>query len=874
MKTFVNLFSLLILLASWQVGLGQQAFLHTAHSSNINGHITSLNHSSTNNRASAMVFVTPVFGKYNTSAPGVWYNNGKWNIFNEDRAALKNGEKFNIFTFNGPSSTVFEHTATRSNSFGFLSQIQHAAANDPNARVFITQKYGAPGVYNTAPVGVVFTNNQWHIANLDKTAIPFGAKFNIYIVTSSNRNYVSKTFEYTASRPSGHIGNISHQAINNKPGALLMATQVVKGVRPYNGHNIGVWHNGNNWTVYNQDKSAMPVNSKYFILNSASMSNSVMVYPKPTQQEPESILSRFGYNTMKVYGKEARGQRPLLLIMVRYRDINFHGDHNVSYYDNLFFGNGRDETDPSVKTYFSYASHSKFTFRKAGIVQIRYEDLPGTTIDESLLHCAANRSFDEEKLCAGADHPWENILPNAVRLAESQAGFEFSRYDINRDNRITQDELTICIINADVPIGGTNALYPVSFADGGAARGGSTGLENGRRYEGAVISVGEGVGFATIVHELGHLLGAFDLYGAGSRINQRRTIMSGTISGREDDKWSLFIDPYHRMRLGWIKPRVFNMKGAGNSAYLDVANNGGAYITEQKQPILLYDPDRGNEYFLLESRDNRVTGFDNGNDTRGVAVWHIRTKANHAPFDNKVILRGEDGTMQSVKRGDDLAAKDGGTDILELYRGRNNLWDSYLRGDDVEGHDHAIYFCGAPQRDVNLVGRGSCLRETSGAYKLKWYDNSESGVEVKVGRGTSPSGPGKYPVEWSRGGMPAEVTLATPTPVRPGNKLTLKGNFSVKKESRLVKLSNSANAYTLTVESWTARSIIVKLPSNVQPANYKLSIHLNSSGQKPSKPVDVTVAPIMINAPNVEIQNKVIIPNSNIIKNKKPKIDN
>ncbi|MEM9324710.1 MAG: hypothetical protein AAGA85_03605, partial [Bacteroidota bacterium] len=62
---------------------------------------------------------------------------------------------------------------------------------------------------------------------------------------------------------SGHITYIDHPDINNKPDLILFTSQEY-GV--YNRHETGVWYNGTRWTVYNQDRGAMPLNNRINVM--------------------------------------------------------------------------------------------------------------------------------------------------------------------------------------------------------------------------------------------------------------------------------------------------------------------------------------------------------------------------------------------------------------------------------------------------------------------------------------------------------------------------------------------------------------------------------------------------------------------------------
>jgi hypothetical protein len=83
-------------------------FVHSATSLNSTQNYTDIDHPSTNNHPDALILVTPNWGPgskgdINNNHPiGVWYHQGKWSIFNQDKAEMPLGAAFNVM--------VTEHT--------------------------------------------------------------------------------------------------------------------------------------------------------------------------------------------------------------------------------------------------------------------------------------------------------------------------------------------------------------------------------------------------------------------------------------------------------------------------------------------------------------------------------------------------------------------------------------------------------------------------------------------------------------------------------------------------------------------------------------------------------------------------------------------
>jgi len=203
---------------------GQSGFVHSAASSNIQNNWTILDHSTTNNNSSKLLFITQKSGVTETNSPlGVWYSRNKWTIFNQNKSAFPEA-KFNVIALDASRNT-FIHTASRSNISRHITTIDNPATNNnPNAKIIITQNFGSSGPYNKNIVGVWYSENKWKIFNQNKTNMPNGAKFNVWVV---NDTRAIKT-----------EANINNRLTNNLPDKLLFATHLWEGV--YNRNQIGV----------------------------------------------------------------------------------------------------------------------------------------------------------------------------------------------------------------------------------------------------------------------------------------------------------------------------------------------------------------------------------------------------------------------------------------------------------------------------------------------------------------------------------------------------------------------------------------------------------------------------------------------------------
>lgn len=78
------------------------SFIHRASPSNIKDNWTVIDHPATNGAPNAILVVTPNFspggkgGTYLNHPIGVWFADGRWAIFNQDRAPMPEGAAFNV----------------------------------------------------------------------------------------------------------------------------------------------------------------------------------------------------------------------------------------------------------------------------------------------------------------------------------------------------------------------------------------------------------------------------------------------------------------------------------------------------------------------------------------------------------------------------------------------------------------------------------------------------------------------------------------------------------------------------------------------------------------------------------------------------------
>ncbi|OLB80154.1 MAG: hypothetical protein AUI14_07670 [Actinobacteria bacterium 13_2_20CM_2_71_6] len=160
--------------------------VHTATPANIKSNYTDIDNSAGNGKPSAIVWMTPNYGPanvYDNHPTGVWYNGGKWSVFNQDIAGMPDGATFNISVGAKGARAVFVHSASAGNSAADYTDLDNPATNGhPNALVFVTPNYSPAYVYNKHNIGVWYHNGRWSVFNQDDTSpIPAGAAFNVVV---------------------------------------------------------------------------------------------------------------------------------------------------------------------------------------------------------------------------------------------------------------------------------------------------------------------------------------------------------------------------------------------------------------------------------------------------------------------------------------------------------------------------------------------------------------------------------------------------------------------------------------------------------------------------------------------------------------------
>ncbi len=291
-----------------------------------------------------------------------------------------------------------------------------------------------------------------------------------------------------------------------------------------------------------------------------------------------------------------------------------------SYWAQSLFG----DEGSTMKNYFKLMSNGNFWWEPA-------EETYGEA-NNGIVYVTLNMQHPGT---SGSDRPATVGNARIPAINEAAKYVDFSKYDKNGDGVITWDELTFLYI-----CGGRSTKFtssPIGSSVWGihSFKSDSTGwstTQNGvtlckTRYAavGEMQNDGKPLSFGSIAHELGHVLGADDLYtlggytwnggpgdlalqGGGSGLGSNKGARAGTAPAA--------IDPYYLIDYGFETPTI--VQDGTYTLYSRESTKGDYNIIR----INTANPD---EYYLIENRyTTDASSYDAiSPDARGIIIWHI-----------------------------------------------------------------------------------------------------------------------------------------------------------------------------------------------------------------------------------------------------------
>ncbi len=172
------------------------------------------------------------------------------------------------------------HFIWTSTTSGSYTLINNGATNgNPGAILFVTDNQKPNGVCgciaNTIPVGVFYDTDaeKWGIFYEENPdiSVAAGLSFNVLVVPSGSSDAFTVTT--TTANVVGDSAYIDNSATNEMPSAILQETPNGNpggGGIAYNDHVTGVWYDGVQWAVFNEDDAAMPTQVAFNVLVGSS----------------------------------------------------------------------------------------------------------------------------------------------------------------------------------------------------------------------------------------------------------------------------------------------------------------------------------------------------------------------------------------------------------------------------------------------------------------------------------------------------------------------------------------------------------------------------------------------------------------------------
>jgi hypothetical protein len=248
-------------------------FLHEAVDTTVSGYVSTIHHE----RLDGTLNMFPVFthnfnpgggqGKYQEDPLGLKYAKGKWQLYNETLESFVNNTSYNIL-IPGSETTSWVHITTPENSTNNYTLVDHPKMNDkPEVKLFVchmNNPTGAKGNSHPHHIGVFYSlsEKKWAVYNEDLVKMDGGLAFNIVLVDSSS-DLTTMEHVVDGENLKDHLTILDHKDLNNNPDAKIVVSHrynsADKGSGKYNNHSIGVYYNGANWAIYNEDKANMPI---------------------------------------------------------------------------------------------------------------------------------------------------------------------------------------------------------------------------------------------------------------------------------------------------------------------------------------------------------------------------------------------------------------------------------------------------------------------------------------------------------------------------------------------------------------------------------------------------------------------------------------
>lgn len=388
---------------------------------------------------------------------------------------------------------------------------------------------------------------------------------------------------------------------------------------------------------------------------------------------PTEDPHRIGYRS-----HERSGVRDVLVVLCDYSDRRV--SRPASFWQSFVAG----PSDPHLAGYYRAISGGRFGIRRVQTVRI--------DLGAEYATASANVGAHDTKV---------------IQLAAREADLdEFG----DGNSVVTGDELIVLAVIAGDEAGAQRRVVPSTFTAG-------------RMFDGVtIIGFGDAGDLRLAAHEVMHMLAA-DQHNYGPRyaLNQRASLFAsggrfGTASAGPVD-----LDPWNKLLLGWVKPRLVPITRAGGVAMLHAAQLCHLPQAIEQGPLAFYDPRRGtDELLIVEYRCPNPRGapsdgiYDSLVVDQGIAVWYVKRWPDGAPRAGLAV--------DFVWPTETVTTSSGSSSVRVLYdrpldvttRRANNAVANFLIGPD-------------------LYGAAPFWTHRDGEMRLRWADATDTGLRMRIG---------------------------------------------------------------------------------------------------------------------------------------------
>ena len=372
---------------------------------------------------------------------------------------------------------------------------------------------------------------------------------------------------------------------------------------------------------------------------------------------------------------------------------------------NLYFGEGK-----SLSNYYEELTMGAFRF-----VPIEFDVMPeGSPVPNGMIEVTVPIPHPSASGDAGG------TITKVFQATDPY--IDYSKCDTNGNGKIDATELGVVILNpgqdksnGSSSMGGRQyfQVHGTSQSLGAYCDGYSfSKVSNFGEYgkAGGIMQIG------TPAHELAHNLGAEDLYDTN-----RNGHGGATVSGwpraydfslecngnhRGNGAYPTYLDPYHRVYLGWAEEIVVE----------DGIYTISSTLTDKYTVLRVNTPDPG-EYYLIEIRLKE--GFEakltDGDSVGGIMVWHIDQDLNDKYF---VEGSASTSTAKNGKRHDPA--------IVPLFRIGYDVAGQFMTDTTP---DNPFYYYSESDPSTAVFDSGKFHSVTNGTQSLNSYPDSWEGKE-------------------------------------------------------------------------------------------------------------------------------------------------